>query len=299
MANKDGRFQIVSCPYKQDNQVIYNNKKRLHKSPTFSIIILVLIVIGCLGAELWGKHAPSVMYLNHISEPPNGHFFFGTDHLGRDIFSMIWYGGRISLFIGTVATAISTIIAIVYGTISGTAVSWIDNAMMRLVEIFLSLPNILMIIFVQAIIGKHTVMSITLTIGITSWMSIAKIIRIEVRQIQNRDYVLVSKCLGGSFLHILRKHLAPNFIASIMFMVVMNISQAIVAESTLSFLGLGLPTDIISWGSLLSLAPDALLTNEWWTILIPGLFLIVTLLCITNIGDYIRNEVNKKQRYIN
>lgn len=298
MVNRDDKFKIVGCPYKQDYPVIYAKKKRLYKPPILSIIILVLIVIGCLGAELFGTHAPSYMYLNHISNAPNSHFFFGTDHLGRDIFTMIWYGGRISLFIGIIATAISTIIAIVYGTISGTIVSWIDNAMIRLVEILLSLPNILMIIFVQAIMGKQTVMSITLTIGITSWMSMAKIIRTEVRQIRNSDYVMASKSMGGSFFYILRKHLAPNFIASIMFMIVMNISHAIVAESTLSFLGLGLPTDIISWGSLLSLAPNALLTKEWWTILIPGLFLIVTLLCITNIGDYIRSEVNKKQSNI-
>ncbi|WP_397538820.1 ABC transporter permease [Rummeliibacillus pycnus] len=295
MVNRDNKFQIVGCQYKEEEPVIYQKKKILHKPPILSIIILAIIVIGCLGAKLFITQVPSHMYLDHISNAPNRQFFFGTDNLGRDIFSMIWYGGRISLFIGIIATTISTIIAIVYGTISGTTVTWIDNMMMRLTEILLSLPNILMIIFVQAIMGKQTVMSIALTIGITSWMSMAKIIRTEVRQIRNSGYVMASRCMGGSFLYILRKHLAPNFIAAIMFMIVMNISMAIAAESTLSFLGLGLPTDIISWGSLLSLAPNALLTKEWWIILIPGLFLIVTLLCITNIGNYIRSEANKKQ----
>ena len=129
----------------------------------------------------------------------------------------------------------------------------------------------------------------------TSWMSIAKIIRTEVRQLRNNEYVIAARCMGGGFFYILYKHLAPNFLSSIMFMVVMNIRSAIVEESTLSFIGIGLPLEVISWGSMLSLSEKALLTGAWWIILIPGVFLVVTLLCITSIGDCIRKKLNKQE----
>ena len=137
---------------------------------------------------------------------------------------------------------------------------------------------------------------ITVIIGLTGWMNISKMVRTEVRKIRNEEYVLISRMMGGSFFHILRKHLAPNFISTIMFMVVMNVRSAIVSESTLSFLGIGLPVEIITWGSMLSLSEKALLTGAWWIILIPGIFLVVTLLCITQIGNYIRGVTNRKAR---
>ena len=129
----------------------------------------------------------------------------------------------------------------------------------------------------------------------TSWGSIAKVIRTEVRQIRNSEYVVASRCMGGGFFHILRRHLAPNFIASIMFMVVMNVRSAIVSESTLSFMGMGLPLEIISWGSMLSLSEKALLSDSWWIILIPGAFLVTLLICLTNIGNYLRKASNRKE----
>ena len=215
--------------------------------------------------------------------------------MGRDIFSMIWYGGRQSLFIGIAATVISTGIAIVFGTVSGMAPEWLDMLLMRATEILLSIPNLLTVIFLQAILGKANVFSLSFVIGITSWMSIAKIIRTEVRQLRNNEYVIAARCMGGGFFYILYKHLAPNFLSSIMFMVVMNIRSAIVEESTLSFIGIGLPLEVISWGSMLSLSEKALLTGAWWIILIPGVFLVVTLLCITSIGDCIRKKLNKQE----
>ncbi len=138
-------------------------------------------------------------------------------------------------------------------------------------------------------------LSIAFIIGITNWCSIAKVVRTEVRQIRKSEYVVASKCMGGGFFHILAKHLGPNFISAIMFMVVMNIRSAIVTESTLSFMGMGLPLDVISWGSLLSLSDKALMTKSWWIIMIPGLFLIVLLICLTNVGNWLRKSVNQKE----
>ena len=261
------------------------------KKPIISSVLLGLTILGCIGCRFIMTKDPTYMDLTNYSHAPNGEFLFGTDTMGRDIFSMIWYGGRISLSIGFLATTISTAIAIVFGAVSGYAPKWLDEILMRLTEIFLSVPELLIIILLQAVIGKATIWSLAFVIGITSWTGIAKIVRTEVIQLKNSEYVL-----AGSFFYILIRHLTPNFISSIMFMVVMNIRGAIVAESTLSFMGIGLPLEIISWGSMLSLADQALLNGAWWIILIPGAFLVATLMCVTNLGNYLRIRNNQGVR---
>ena len=252
-----------------------------------------VILLGCLFCGLFIPKDPTYMDLFSASVPPNPEFWFGTDSMGRDIFSMIWYGGRISLCIGLLATLISTAIAIVFGAVSGLAPRWLDEILMRLTEVFLSIPSLLLVVLIQAILGKANVLSISIVIGLTSWTGIAKVVRTEVRQIRNSEYVIAARCMGAGFFRILWKHLTPNFISSIMFMVVMNIRGAIVAESTLSFMGIGLPLEIISWGSMLSLAERALSSGAWWIILTPGAFLVVTMLCVTNIGNYLRKTANR------
>lgn len=289
-------FDAVGANYICEKEKIKNINivTRIKDKPYISIIVLSIITIGCIFSSLIMNHDPIYMDLINSNIAPNEKFYFGTDSMGRDVFSMIWYGGKVSLFIGILSTIISTFIAVLYGSISGVSCEIVDDTMMRFTEIVISIPSILIIIFVQAMLGNSTPISISIVIGITSWMNISKIVRSEVRQIRNSDYILASKCMGGSFTHIVIKHLIPNFISSIMFMVVANIGSAIATESTLSFLGLGLPLEIVSWGSMLSLAEEALLTNQWWIILIPGIFLVITLVCITNIGNYIRKSNNKK-----
>lgn len=286
-------FEIVGI--RETVQTVPQIKKKRKEIPFLSITLLSIIVLGCLFCNLIMTKDPTYLDLKNYSMAPNREFWFGTDTMGRDIFSMIWYGGRISLLVGFFATFLSTLIAIVFGSISGCASKWLDDGLMRLTEILLSVPNLLLVILIQAILGIPNVWSISFVIGVTSWTSIAKIVRTEVRQIRNSDYVIASKCMGGSFWHILWEHLTPNFMSSIMFMVVMNIRSAIVAESTLSFMGIGLPIEKISWGSMLSLADKAMMSKSWWMILIPGLFLVTTLMCITNIGNYLRKQSNQKE----
>lgn len=256
--------------------------------------VFLLILLGCLLGGLFIDRDPAYMDLAHCSVPPCKEFLFGTDEMGRDLFAMVWHGGRISLFIGGVSTLISTGIAVIFGAVSGSAPKWADTLMMRLTEILLSVPGLLTVVLFQTVLGKATVGSISIVIGITSWMSIAKVVRTEVRRLRGSEYIIASKCMGGGFFHVLWKHLTPNFMPAILFMVVMNIRNAIIAESTLSFMGLGLPVQVVSWGSMLSLAEKALLTNLWWVILIPGMFLLVTLLCITQIGNDLRKSVNRR-----
>lgn len=263
--------------------------------PYISACVLVIIILACLLAELLMPYDPTYMKLSEINMPPGGDHIFGTDTLGRDLFSVILYGGRISIFIGLLATAISTAIAVVYGTAAGLASDRIDDLLMRFAEILMSIPQLLMVMFIQAIMGKATVISISVVIGITGWMAVAKMVRSEVRQLRTSGFVLAARTMGGGFFYILRKHLMPNFMSAIMFMIVTNIGSAMITESTLSFLGLGLPTDVISWGSLMSLSQRAMLTGSWWMIIIPGIFLVTTLICVTEIGEYLRGRKRRTQ----
>lgn len=288
------RFELVGV---RPRPVLIPHKraKWYQGRPVFSMVLLGAIVLGCLFCGLVMTKDPAYMDLAHCSVSPCREFLFGTDAMGRDIFSMIWYGGRVSLCIGVLSAAVSTVTAIVIGAVSGCAPAWLDGALMRLTEILLSVPNLLLIVLLQAVLGKANILTLSAVIGLTSWTGIAKIVRTEVRQLRGSEYVIASRCMGGGFFHILWTHLTPNFVSSIMFMVVMNVRSAIAAESTLSFMGIGLPLDVISWGSMLSLAEKALLTRAWWIILIPGAFLVATLLCITSLGNDLRKNVNRKQ----
>ena len=271
---------------KYDKRTIYNK----NGFPVVSVAVLALIISGCLFADLITTREPVYMDLANYTKAPGTEFLFGTDTMGRDIFSCIWYGGRVSISIGIISTIISTVIAVIYGSLSAMAGDIADTCMMRFVEILLSIPTLLLVVFLQAVMGDATVASISVVIGLTSWCSIAKIVRTEVKKLKNSEYVIAAKCMGGGFGYILRRHLVPNFIPSIMFMVVMNVRAAIVAESTLSFMGIGLPVEVISWGSMLSLAQNALMTDAWWIIIIPGAFLVTFLMCLTNVGHWIQSR---------
>lgn len=289
-------FRIVGADYRQHVPEMKKQTFRqwIKGKPLISIILLVIIVGGCLFAEQLYNHDPSDFYLQNLNQVPGKEFYFGTDSLGRDIYSMIWYGGRASILIGLLSTVIITVIGITYGCVSGMCSEGIDAVMMRVAELLNSISSLLLVLLLVSVTGEQNIVKISLVIGVTGWFGLARIVRSEVRQIRSSDYVLAARCMGSSFGHVMKKHLIPNFVSAIMFVVVSSISTSMSMESTLSFLGLGLPVDVVSWGSMLSLANKALLLNTWWVIIIPGLFLITTLICITNIGNYFRKETNKK-----
>lgn len=269
----------------------------MRKVPVISLSILALIIAGCLLGDVLAGGDPYYMDTTQISRPPGEGHIFGTDTMGRDLFSVIWCGGRVSLIVGLLSTLISTVIAVIYGAAAGLASSRLDDVMMRFTEILMSVPQILFVMFLQTIAGEATVVSISVIIGITGWMAVAKMVRSEVRDLRDSGFVMAARTMGGGFFYIVRRHLLPNFMPTIMYMIVTNIGGAIATEATLSFLGLGLPMEIISWGSLMSLSRSAMLTGAWWIILIPGAFLVVTLICITETGEYLRRR-NTRDRLI-
>ena len=254
--------------------------------PVAAYLVLGLIVLGCLLWSAFSKTDAGYMDLSACNLAPSRSHLFGTDTMGRDIFAMIWSGGKLSLIIGVCSTLLSTLIAVFFGSLSGCADEKLGGFLTRVNEIFISIPNLLLIVLLQAILGQ------------ASGMSIAKVVRTEVRVLRGSEYVQAARCMGGSFLHILRVHLAPNFLPSILFMVIMNVRGAMLAESKLSFLGLGLPLEVVSWGSMLSLSEKALLTGSWWMIVIPGVFLVATLLSLTEIGNAIRRSLGHSQKIL-
>lgn len=288
-------FQIVGANYRVYEPPLkkLSLRRRLRGIPLLSILVLTIIVFSCVFAPLIANHDPAGFYFDALNEAPNSEYRFGTDSLGRDIFSIMFYGGRASLLIGVLGSAIIAVIGVIYGCISGTSHDRVDSIMMRITEFGGSIPTLLIILILSAIIPAKNAFTMSAIIGITGWFSLARIVRSEVRQIRNSEYVLYARCISGKFLYVMRRHLIPNFLSAIMFVLVSNISTCITTESTLSFLGLGLPVDVLSWGSMLSLANRALIMNTWWVIIIPGVFLVVTLLCITNLGNFLRKETNR------
>lgn len=260
------------------------------EKPLASAGILGAVILACVMAGALAPGDPGYMDFDALLIPPSAAHIFGTDSLGRDLFAMILHGGRVSLIIGLLASLIAALIAMVYGAAAGLAPKWLDDFLMRLVELFMSVPSILYIVSIQAVLGKPTMFSLSVVIGVTSWMNIAKIVRAEVRQVHKSEYILAARLMGAKFPYLLRRHLLPHFMPSVMFMMIYNVSQAIASEATLSFLGLGMPPGSATWGSLMSLSQDALLTNSWWIILIPALFVMITLVCMTNIGEYLRRK---------
>lgn len=283
-------FKLVGANFQEQAEIQTTTKRKIRNFPFFSVTVLCLMVFACFFSHLFVNHDPTQFYLANLNTAPNSEFWFGTDSLGRDIFSVLWNGGRASIFIGITSTVIATAIGIVYGCISGCASAFIDTVMMRIAELFQSIPIILALLLLLSLQEKQTPLSISVVIGITSWFALARIVRAEVRQIRNSEYILLSRHMGASFFWIMRKHLIPNIISAIMFIVISSISTNMAMEATLSFLGLGLPPEELSLGSMLALSNRALLLNTWWVIIFPGLFLLILLFSITQIGHIFRQE---------
>lgn len=283
-------FTLVGAGYREHRPQVRKAglRERLRGKPVLAILVFAAVVLGCVFIPLFMAHDPADFHLGSLNQAPNGEFWFGTDSLGRDIFAIIWHGGRASLFIGLTSAAVITVIGVAYGCLSGMASGPVDGALMRAVELMQSMPVLLALLLILSLMGRQNLLTISLVIGVTGWFALARIVRGEVRQIRHSEYLLASRSMGGRFDWIARRHLIPNFVSAIMFVVVSSIATSMAMESTLSFLGLGLPVDQLSWGSMLALADRALLLNTWWVIVIPGLFLVITLLCITALGHQFR-----------
>jgi len=261
--------------------------------------IFGLIVLGVfvLAAGIVPIISPYTYYDTHLylkNIPPCKNFWFGTDELGRDLFTRIWWGARISLFVGVAAAVIDMAVGVIYGATAGMIGGRIEEVMMRTADILYSLPHLLVVILLMVIM-KPGVFTILLALTITGWINMARIVRGQILQIKQNDFVLAAYMLGASRFRILFCHLIPNCIGSIVTTMTLTIPAAIFAEAFLSFLGLGVQAPIASWGMM---ASDGLPAFRYypWRLFCPAIFISCSMFAFNLLGDGVRDAFDPRLR---
>lgn len=257
-------------------------------SPPFLVLSGVVLLV--ILAEVLYTGDPGYMVLEERSLAPSAAHLFGTDSLGRDVFGMVLFGGRISLATALLATLVSTGTAVLFGALAALSPRGVASLLNRLMELLLSVPSILLMIFLQGIWGEGSLLSISLSIGLSSWMTLAKMVTIQIERMKGEDYVQLAQYQGAELFYLLRRHFLPELLPVLLHMSLSGAAHAMAAETTLSFLGIGFPVDTLTWGSLLSLSSQALLTKAWWIILFPGMFLVLTVTSLVEIGEKFRKK---------
>lgn len=252
-----------------------------------SFIFIVVILIFAIFAPAVATYNPTTIDAKSILTPPSKYHIFGTDALGRDIFSRIIYGSRISLSIGFIAVGIAVLIGIFFGSIAGYYGGKIDSVIMRFVDIVLCFPTIFLILAVIAIL-EPSIFNIMAVIGATSWMGVARLIRAEILSLKELDYVAASRVMGASDGWIILKHLIPNAIGPVLVSATLGIGGAILVESGLSFLGIGVQPPTPSWGNIL-MDGKSTLGVAWWLTIFPGIFILLTVLAYNLLGEGLRD----------
>lgn len=266
----------------------------MNKLTIFGGIIILVLSIVAVSASLIAPHDPIEINIKKAILAPSPAHPMGTDQLGRDVFSRMIYGARISLSIGIVAVGIAALIGIVLGSIAGYYGGRIDSVIMRFVDIMLCFPSFFLILAVVAIIGP-SIYNIMIVIGLTSWMGMTRLIRAEVLSLKEREYVLAAKALGMSNARIIITHLVPNGIGPVLVSFVLGVAAAVLVEAALSFLGLGVQPPTPSWGNIL-MEGKATLGVAWWLILYPGFAILITVLAFNLLGEGIRDYLNPRIR---
>jgi peptide/nickel transport system permease protein len=230
------------------------------------------------------------------NEPPSAGHWLGTDPAGRDVVGLLMWGSRISLLVGFAATAVSMVIGTVVGMAAGHFHGWAQAVIMRVIDFFLVIPGLVLAIVLSSVLSRG-VWTIIIAIGVTSWAATARVVRSQTLSIEARDYIERSRALGAGDAHILGKHVLPAVMPLVLANTTLTVGSAVIAESTLSFLGLGDPTTI-SWGSMLKTALDtgAATAGFWWFVLPPGIAIVVVVLCFTLVGRALEAVVNPTLR---
>ena len=289
---------------------------RRHRAAMISSVVLLLIALACVFASVvapYGENEAinltedSLQKAIHVS--PNAQFWFGTDSIGRDLYSRILYGGRVSLFVG-IASAISAgLIGTAIGAFAGFRGGKIDNLLMRGTDLFIGLP-LLVVLIVMRLLPEKQPWAATLLgppgskrlmvtlISLVTWMITARLVRGVVLSLKEKEFVEAARAVGASDKRIIIRHLVPNTIGPIVVAMTFIVAAAISLESTLSFFGFGLDPTQASWGNLLSDAGTNIITKKWWLVLFPGVVLLITILCINFMGDGLRDALDPKQEQI-
>ena len=254
--------------------------------------ILCLFIILAILAPWIAPHSYSYQNLELGASPPSSDFLLGTDTLGRDLFSRILYGARVSLMVGFVATGVALIIGVSWGIIAGYFGGKIDSVMMRIVDVLYGLPFIIFIILLMVIFGRN-IWLLFGAIGAVEWLTMARIVRGQVLTIKNQEYVLAAQAMGVSNIQMFRKHIFPNILGPIAVYATLTIPQVMLLEAFLSFLGLGIQPPMSSWGTLIRYGVESM--EEYsWLLIYPGLTFTITLFALNFFGDGLRDALDPK-----
>lgn len=299
-----------------------------NRAATISLFVLIVIFVSCLVLPSIRNLIPdpNIQDLAGKNSPPSGAHIFGTDHLGRDIFSRVLYGGRITIAVGLITTSVSVTLGVFWGAIAGYVRGFVDDLMMRIVDILYALPFLVIVILlgktiepwtttltndtVDLLVGQGasvakendtrtwvepitTLVPLFLAIGALSWLTVSRIVRAQVRNVASQDFVEASRSLGLGHFTILFKHILPNSLGPIIVYTTLTIPSIMLFEATLSFLGLGVKPPNSSWGILISEGADRMSAN-FWLLFFPSLFFATTLFALNFLGDGLRDALDPK-----
>jgi oligopeptide transport system permease protein len=265
---------------------------RQNKLAMIGMVYLIFMVIICLLTPWIAPYGYEEQNLRLGAVPPNAEHWLGTDTFGRDMLTRILYGGRLSLLVGFIATAVALVIGVTYGAIAGYAGGKTDNVMMRLVDIFYALPYMIFIILLMVVFGRNLLL-LFLAIGAVEWLVMARIVRGQIQSLRQQEYVEAAMSLGLSPAAIIIKHLIPNALGPVIVYTTLTIPNVMLLEAFLSFLGLGIQPPQSSWGVLISYGVETM--EEYpWLLIFPGLALTLTLFALNFLGDGLRDALDPR-----
>lgn len=265
---------------------------RRHRLALIGMTILVLLTVGAIGAPVIARHGPYKVDLRSYRKPPNAQHWLGTDAAGRDVFSRLLYAGRVSLSVGLVAVSIYTAIGLVLGALAGFFGGWVDAVVMRLADVFLAFPSLIIIITMVSVLGP-SVYNVMLAIGLLGWPPITRLLRGDLLSLRERDFVIAARAVGAPNHRIIIRHLLPNALAPIIVAATFGIAAAILLEAGLSFLGLGVQPPTADWGAMVAEGRVVLRRASHVTIL-PGIMILAVSLAFNFLGDGIRDALDPR-----
>lgn len=268
---------------------------RRHRPAVVSIAVLAIIAILAVGVPVLGRHNPIGLNLKDMTQPPSAQHWLGTDHLGRDLWSRAMYGGRVSLAVGIAAAALSTIIGMLVGSTSGYYGGKVDMVLMRLTDVMMTFPPIIIMLTFAAVVGPG-IWNVIWIIGGLRWPATTRLVRGQVLALKRREFVVAARAIGATDRMIIVRHILPNVVAPLVARITFAVSGAILAEAGLSFLGMGVPLPTPTWGNMMEPARNlTVLRDEPWMWMPPAFLVLLTILCINFIGDGLRDALDPQQ----
>jgi peptide/nickel transport system permease protein len=270
------------------------------KWPVLALVILVVVtVVAAFGPWLAPLDPARQSIASRLAEPLSTAqgvtHWLGSDVLGRDVLSRLLYGARISLLVGLAAISVGGVIGVVAGLLAGYFGGWVDDLTMRLADMQLAFPFILLAIMFLVVLGPG-VGNLILVLGIGQWVTYARIVRAETLSLREKEFVEAARALGDGTASILFRTILPNIVAPLTVIASFNVASVILTEAALSFLGLGVPPSVPTWGSMLAESRDTLLANKWWLAVFPGLAIMLTVLSFNILGDWLRDVLDPRLR---